>query len=301
MQPTRRIITLSIAASLATMALKFAAYLLTGSVSLLSDAAESSVNLVAALIAFVALAVAARPADRTHAYGHDKVEYLSSGAEGALILVAAVTIIYSAVERFLHPAPLAGIGPGLLVALAAAAINWGVSRVMLTAAKKYDSIVLEADAQHLMTDVWTSLGVIIALGVVMFTPPRWAVLDPIIAALVGLNIVRSGFGLVRRSLAGIMDESLPAEELAHVEESIRAGGGPGAIFHGLRTRKSGPRRFVEFHLLVGGEETVQAGHDLCKRIEAEIASRLPAAVVTIHLEPLGDRAAWEAGAATGRK
>jgi cation diffusion facilitator family transporter len=275
------------------MALKSVAFLLTGSVGLLSDAAESSVNLVAALIAFGALTVAARPADRSHAYGHDKAEYLSSGAEGALILVAAATIIYSAVRRFLDPMPLAGIGPGLLVALAASAINYGVSRIMLSASRKYDSIVLEADAQHLMTDVWTSIGVIIALGVVMLAPPRWAILDPIIAVLVGANIIRTGIGLIRRSLSGIMDSSLPAPEVEKIGEAVRAAAGVGAIFHGLRTRKSGPRRFVELHLLLPGETTIQAGHEVCKRVEAEIQGRLAQTVATIHVEPLGDKDAWD--------
>jgi len=293
MQTARRVIILSVAASVVTMALKSAAYLLTGSVGLLSDAAESSVNLVAALIAFAALTVAAKPADSSHSYGHEKAEYLASGAEGALILVAAATIIYSAVSRFLAPMPLARIGPGLLVALAAAAVNYVVSRIMLTASRKYDSIVLEADAQHLMTDVWTSVGVIIALGVVMLAPPRWAVLDPVIALLVGANIIRTGAGLIRRSLAGIMDSSLPEAELESVGEAVRAAAGAGAIFHGVRTRKSGPRRFVEFHLLFPGETTVRDGHETCKQVEAAIRERFPGTIVTIHAEPMGDKDAWD--------
>jgi cation diffusion facilitator family transporter len=291
--PTRRVILVSIAASITTMALKFGAYFLTGSVSLLSDAAESSVNLVAALVAFGALTVAARPADRSHAYGHDKAEYFSSGVEGALILVAAATIIYTAIIRFLHPSPLTDLGPGLVIALVASGINFGVSRFMLRMAKKYDSITLEADAHHLMTDVWTSAGVIAALGVVMFAPPSWSILDPIIAVVVGLNIIRTGVNLIGRSIAGLMDSSLPAGEVAQIEAVIRAKEGPDAIFHGLRTRKSASRRFVDFHLLVPGAITVQAGHDRCKAIEAEICSRLPNTLVTIHVEPQEDGDAWE--------
>lgn len=289
----RNVIILSIAASVVTMLLKFGAYFLTGSVSLLSDAAESSVNLVAALVAFGALTIVARPADREHNFGHDKAEYFSSGVEGALILVAAATIIYTAVKRFLNPAPLTDLGLGLAISLIASGINFGVSRFMLRKAKQYDSITLEADAHHLMTDVWTSVGVVAALVVVMFAPPQWAVLDPIIAVIVGLNIIRTGISLIRRSMAGLMDSSLPAGEVAQIEEAILAKEGPDAIFHGLRTRKSGSRRFVDFHLLVPGDITVQAGHDRCKTLEAAIDSRLDNATVTIHVEPKEDGDAWE--------
>lgn len=286
--PTRRVILLSIAAAIMTMGLKFGAYFLTGSVSLLSDAAESSVNLVAALVAFGALTIAARPADKTHTYGHDKIEYFSSGVEGALILVAAATIIYTAVSRFLHPAPLTDLGPGLAIALGASGINFGVSRFMLRAARKYDSITLEADARHLMTDVWTSVGVVAALGVVLFAPPSWAVLDPIIAVVVGMNIIRTGVNLIGRSVGGLMDSSLPPDEVAQIEDAIRVAEGPDALFHKLRTRKSGSRRFVDLHLLVPGNISVQTSHNRCKAIEAEIHSRLPNTLVTIHVEPKED-------------
>ena len=293
LSPTQRVIIVSIAASITTMVLKFGAYFLTGSVSLLSDAAESSVNLIAALVAFVALTIVARPADREHNYGHDKAEYFSSGVEGGLILVAAVTIIYTAVQRFLHPTPLTDLGLGLVISLIASGINFGVSRFMLRKSKLYDSITLEADAHHLMTDVWTSVGVIAALVVVMFAPPSWAILDPIIAVIMGLNIIRTGVSLIRRSMAGMMDSSLPSGEIAQIADAIRAKEGPDAIFHGVRTRKSGSRRFVEFHLLVPGDITVQTGHDRCKVIEAEINGQLAHALVTIHVEPKEDGDAWE--------
>ncbi len=283
--PTSRVILLSIGASIATMALKIWAYAFTGSVSLLSDALESSVNLVAALVAFLALTIADRPADRSHAYGHDKAEYFSSGVEGALILVAAVLIIYTAVERFLHPAPLTDLGLGLAIALAASGINFGVSRFMLRMAKRHDSIALEADAHHLMTDVWTSVGVVAALAVVAFTPPRWTILDPIIAVVVGLNIIRTGVSLIRRSMAGLMDISLPADEIEQIEESVRASLDPGTAYHGLRTRKSGSRRFVELHVTAPGHISITEGHDRCQRIEAAIESRLTKASVSTHLEP----------------
>jgi cation diffusion facilitator family transporter len=283
--PTHRVILLSICASIVTMALKMAAYAFTGSVSLLSDAMESSVNLVAALVAFMALTVADRPADQSHAYGHDKAEYFSSGVEGALILVAAILIIYTAVQRFLHPAPLADLGIGLTIALLASGINFGVSRYMLHIAKRYDSITLEADAQHLMTDVWTSVGVVAALGVVTLTPPKWAILDPIIAVLVGLNIIYTGVNLIKRSMAGLMDGSLSEQELKQIDDAIRESLAPDTKFHSLRTRKSGSRRFVDLHVTVPGNLSITEGHDRCETIEEAIRSRLPKTSVATHLEP----------------
>jgi cation diffusion facilitator family transporter len=283
--PTRRVILLSISASIVTMALKIGAYIFTGSVSLLSDAMESCVNLAAALVAFMALTIADRPADQSHAYGHDKAEYFSSGVEGTLILVAAVLIIYTAVRRFLNPSPLTDLGPGLSIALLASGINFGVSRFMLRMAKRYDSITLEADAQHLMTDVWTSAGVIVALGIVALAPPGWTILDPIIAVLVGLNIIWTGVSLIRRSMAGLMDSSLTGEEIHQIEEAIRESSAPGTAFHSLRTRKSGSRRFVELHVTVPGDLCITEGHGCCERIEAAIEKRLPKTSISTHLEP----------------
>ena len=285
--PTRRVILLSIAASIVTMALKIGAYLFTGSVSLLSDAMESSVNLIAASVAFIAITVADRPADRSHAYGHDKAEYFSSGVEGSLILVAAVLIIYTAVQRFLHPSPLIDLGLGLTIAIIASGINFGVSRFMLRMAKRYDSISLEADAQHLMTDVWTSVGVVAALGVVALTPPKWIILDPIIAILVGLNIIYTGVNLIKRSMAGLMDSSLSEPEIQQIQEAIRNALDSGTSFHSLRTRKSGSRRFADLHVTVPGDLSVAEGHDRCERIEAAIESRLPKTFISTHLEPDG--------------
>jgi cation diffusion facilitator family transporter len=283
--PTRRVILLSIGTSIVTMALKLGAYAFTGSVSLLSDAMESSVNLVAALVAFLALTVADRPADRSHAYGHDKAEYFSSGVEGALILVAAMLIIYTAVRRFMNPAPLTDLGLGLGISILASAINFAVSRYMLRMAKRYDSISLEADAQHLMTDVWTSVGVVAALGIVACTPPNWTILDPIIAVIVALNIVFTGVSLIRRSMAGLMDSSLSESEIQQIEKAIHDSLASGAAFHSLRTRKSGSQRFVDLHVTVPGNWTVVKGHDQCERIEAAIGVQLPKISATTHLEP----------------
>jgi cation diffusion facilitator family transporter len=277
---------LSIATSLATMALKFGAFFLTGSVSLLSDAVESLVNLAAGLIALTALIIASRPADVDHAYGHDKAEYFSSGAEGALILVAAISIIYAAVGRFLHPVALENLGPGLMVSLLAAALNLATARAMLRVGTQYDSITLEADAKHLMTDVWTSVGVVAGLGVVMFAPPSWQILDPLMAVVVGLHIIFTGIHLLRRSWSGLMDAALPVEEIGQVEAEINKLLSNGTSFHDLRTRKSGSRRFIDFHLLVPGSSTVNEAHDLCDRIEDALERTLPNTAVTIHVEPL---------------
>lgn len=283
---TRRMAYLSIVTSIATMALKFGAYFLTGSVSLLSDAVESLVNLSAGLIALAALTIAARPADVDHAYGHDKAEYFSSGAEGALILVAAVSIIYAAMARFLHPAPLENLGSGLTVSMLAAALNFATARAMLKVGNQYDSITLEADAKHLMTDVWTSVGVVAGLGVVMFAPPSWQILDPIMALAVGLHIIFTGVHLMQRSWSGLMDAALPLDEVGRIEAEIGKLLPADTSFHDLRTRKSGSRRFIDFHLLVPGASTVNEAHALCDRIEEALERTLPNTAVTIHVEPL---------------
>lgn len=285
-QATLRMAYLSIVTSIATMALKFGAFFLTGSVSLLSDAVESLVNLAAGLIALAALIIASRPADVDHAYGHDKAEYFSSGAEGALILVAAASIIYAAVGRFLHPVALENLGPGLMVSLLAAALNFATARAMLKVGTKYDSIVLEADAKHLLTDVWTSVGVVAGLGVVMFAPPSWQILDPLMAVAVALNIIYAGFSLLRRSWSGLMDAALPVEEVGQIGVEIGKLLPNGTSFHDLRTRKSGSRRFIDFHLLVPGASTVNEAHALCDRIEEALDLALPNTAVTIHVEPL---------------
>jgi cation diffusion facilitator family transporter len=289
--PKNRILYLSIAAALITMGLKFAAYWITGSVGLLSDALESIVNLVAALMAFVALMIAMRPVDATHPYGHDKIEYFSSGVEGALILVAAAGIIYSAIQRLLHPMPLAELDAGLLLGLVAAATNFLVAQLLLGAARHHDSITIEADAKHLLTDVWTTIGVLVALLVVKFT--NWTIIDPLIAFAVGGNIIFSGIDLLRRSFRGLMDFRLPAEEIAAIEDVLGMYVGRQYVYHNLRTRKSGSQRFIEFHLLVPGDTNVRAAHALCERIEKEIRRRLSNTIVTIHTEPADELASYQ--------
>ena len=284
MQTPRQMALLSIATSLATLALKFGAYFLTNSVSLLSDALEALVNLAAGIIALAALTIAETPADDRHTYGHDKAEYFSSGVEGTLILVAALSIIYAAWDRFQHPAPLANLGPGIIVGLLAAAMNYATARLMLKVARKHDSITIEADARHLLTDVWTSGGVLGGLLIIFFVP-RWQLLDPLIAVGVGLHIIYTGIELLRRSVEGLMDTALSPREIHKTEQLIQAELPAGATFHALRTRKAGARRFIEFHLLVPGETSVSESHVLCDRIEESITGQLAKSSVTIHVEP----------------
>ena len=286
---------LSIGASILTMALKFGAFFLTDSVGLFSDAVESVVNLTAGVIALLAIILAYQPADHSHAYGHGKVEYFSSGAEGLLICLAALGISYASLNRFLNPHPIESLGAGILVATVAGAVNFGVARIMLQAAREYDSIVLEADAKHLLTDVWTSAGLVAALAVMLFAPPSWQILDPILGLLMSVNILWTGIGLMRRSVAGLMDEGLPAEEISQITDAIIRIGGTQTGFHALRSRKSGSVRFVDFHFLVPGAMTVQESHDLCCEIEEAIRLALPGAQTTIHVEPREDYASFDGG------
>jgi cation diffusion facilitator family transporter len=281
---------LSIAAALATMALKSVAYWLTGSVGLLSDALESLVNLAGALMALAMLTVAARPPDADHPHGHGKAEYFSAGAEGALIVVAALSIAVAAVDRLLHPRPIEQVGIGLAVSVAASLVNLGVALVLLRAARAHRSATLQASGHHLLTDVWTSAGVLVGVGAVAAT--GWLVLDPLVALAVAANIVFTGSRIMRDSVAGLMDTALPASELAVLRGLLeRYVAADGIEYHALRTRQSGARRFVSLHVLVPPEWSVQRGHDLLERIEADIRRALPPATVDTHLEPLGDPAA----------
>jgi cation diffusion facilitator family transporter len=282
---------LSIGAAVVTIGLKTAAYFLTGSVGLLSDALESCVNLVAAVVALVALSIAAREPDDERPYGYQKAEYFSSGTEGGLILLAAVVIIVSAVKRLLNPEPLESVGVGLLVSAIASAVNFAVSLRLRDAGRTYQSITLEADAKHLMTDVWTSVGVIVGVAAVGLT--GWLFLDPLVALAVGLNIVRSGVDLVRRSALGLMDTAIPAGERARLQAVLESYSDRDVQWHAVRTRQAASRRFISLHALVPGAWTVQRGHDLVEQVEHDIRDALPAASVLIHLEPIEDPLAWE--------
>jgi len=285
---------LSMAAALVTIALKATAFAITGSVGLLSDALESGVNLVAAVGAFVALTIAARPADERHHYGHSKAEYFSAGVEGMMILVAATGIVASATARFLHPQALDNVGPGLAVSIVAAAVNGAMARVLLRAGRRHRSITLTADGRHLMTDVWTSAGVVVGVAAVAVT--GWERMDPLVAMAVGVNIVVTGAQLLRRSIGGLMDTALSETDRQAIEAVLdRYREVEGVRFHALRTREAGARRFVSVHVLVPGAWTVQAGHDLLERLEADVDAALGGVAVFTHLEPVEDPASWADG------
>lgn len=281
----RHLIMLSIVAACATLAIKFWAFQITGSVGLYSDAMESFVNVAAALAALVALSVAEQPADSGHPWGHEKAEYFASGLEGGLILFAAAAIAYEAVDRAIHPQPIGQLSWGIALSLVASGLNLAVALLMMRYAKLHDSIVLEADAHHLLTDVWTSIGVVVGLGLLLVLPPSWALLDPLIALLVAANIVRTGIDLVRRSADGLMDAALPAAEIQQIEAVLAAHADTQFRYKQLLTRKSGNKRFVEFKLLVPPAMTVMDSHTHCDALESAIMARLPRCHVTIHVEP----------------
>jgi len=281
---------LSIAAAVLTIGLKLGAYLLTGSVGLFSDAAESVVNLVAAVAALWALLYAARPPDEEHAFGHNKAEYFSSGLESALIIVAAGWIGVTAWERLVDPQPLQNVGLGLSITLLATAINGGAALVILRAGRRLRSITLQTDAHHLLTDVWTSLGVVLGVALVQLT--GWLVLDPLIGLLVAANIVWIGVRLLRDTAQGLLDRALPPEDRKKISEILSRYEGRGIRFHALRTRASGQRRFISMHVLVPGRWTVQQGHDLSEEIERDLAAALPQSAFFIHIEPSEDPASF---------
>ena len=277
---------LSMGAALATITLKGGAWLLTGSVGLLSDALESLVNLAGAGMALAMLSIAERPQDEGHAFGHGKAEYFSSGFEGLLIVLAAIAIAITAAERLLHPQPLAAVGVGLAISAVAAVINLVVGRILLLAGRQHRSITLEADAHHLLTDVWTSAGVIVGVGAVSLT--GWLWLDPTLALLVAANIVWTGWRLLQRSINGLMDGSLPPEQHARVLAVLDRYRSQGIDYHALRSREAGARSFISVHILLPGTWTLARAHDLVEMIEREIRDTLPRATVFTHLEPRED-------------
>ncbi len=277
---------LSIAAAFATIGLKGLAWYLTGSIGLLSDAVESFANLLGATIALSMLAIAAHPPDEEHHFGHSKAEYFASGAEGILILIAAVGIAITAVHHMISPRPLEQAGAGLILSTVASLINLGVARVLLYVGKKSNSITLEADAQHLMTDVWTSVAVIGGVGAVALT--GWRFLDPAVALAVAGNIVWTGYRLIHRSVSGLMDTALSTEEHQIISKILDGYRQQGIQFHSLRTRQAAGRRFISIHVLVPGRWTTHRGHHLVDKIEVDICSALPGATVFTHLEPVED-------------
>jgi len=280
---------ISIAAAVVTILLKFYAYHLTGSIGFMSDAMESLVNLFAAVFALVMLHLSQKPADEGHAFGHTKAEYFSSAAEGALILIAAFSIIRSAITRLIEPVPLENLNTGLLFSLLASLVNMVVGIILIKSGKKHKSLILEADGRHLMTDVWTSAGVIAGIVVVKFT--GWVVIDPIIALLVAINIIYTGYKLISRSASGLMDASIPDEDIQKVTTYLDSLKEQQIEYHSLLTRSAGQRKFISLHLLVPGEWSVQKGHDYADRIELTIENMFNEPVtVSTHIEAVEDPA-----------
>lgn len=282
---------LSVAAGIATIALKMLAWRLTGSTGLLSDALESIVNLAAALIALVVVRWATLPPDEQHMYGHEKAEYFSAGVEGGLIMVAAALIGWVAIRRLLHPIPLEDVGVGLAVSAGASVVNLLVGVTLVRAGRKHRSITVEADGRHLLTDVWTSVGVIAGIAVVALTDWEW--LDPLIALAVAANIVFTGITLVRRASGGLMDHALSFLEQSALDAALQPYRGEGVAFHAIRNRQAGRRSFVSMHVLVPGRWTVQQGHELLERVEADVRAALPHTTVFTHIEPLEDPTSFD--------
>jgi cation diffusion facilitator family transporter len=284
----RKFVYLSIAAAVATITIKLTAYFLTNSVGLLSDGLESCVNLVAAIVALIMISLAEKPADEGHAFGHNKAEYFSSAIEGGLIVLAAFAIIWSAVPRLIHPQPIENVGLGLLVATGASLINLAVALILIKTGKNHYSIILEADGKHLMTDVITSAGVLLAVGLVHIT--GWMILDGIVAIGVALNIIWTGYILMKRSALGLLDTTIPGEEKNLVIQVIDKYKSEHIIYHSLMTRQAGQRKFISFHLLVPKVWNIKEGHDLSEKIEKEIRNLFPGTPVNVftHMEPLED-------------
>jgi len=282
---------LSIGAAIITIGIKFAAYLATGSVGLFSDALEGIVNLVAAFVVLITLKIVEQPPDELHEYGHDKAEYFSSGIEGTLIVIAALSILFTSFNRLLNPQPLEQVGLGLMLALVASGINLFVGQLLIRTGKKHDSITLEADGKHLMSDVWTSVGVVVGIAIAVFTGQEW--IDPVIAILVGLKIGWEGISIFRRSTHGLMDSAIDPKERTRIEDVLNAYCQDGIEWHALRTRQSGSRRFISVHILVPGDWTVQQGHDLLENIETDIRSQINHCSVFTHVEPLEDPRAFK--------
>lgn len=282
---------LSIGTAVLTIGLKAVAYQITGSVGLLSDALESGVNLVTAVLALAMLSIAAQPPDADHQHGHGKAEYFSSGLEGGFILIAALTILGTVVRAFFNPVPLEQLGMGLIISLIAAGFNGLTAVVLRRAGRFYDSITLTASAHHLMSDVWTSIGVAVGISAVALTGWQW--LDGLIGLAVALHILRAGYHLLRDSINGLMDRAIPEAELEEIEQVLEQFAGGEIAYHALRTRAAGAQRFVSVHIQVPGAWSVQEGHELLEEIEEALRQAVPRLHVITHLEPIEDPASWE--------
>lgn len=282
---------LSVAAAVLTILMKFVAYLLTGSVGFFSDALESLVNLLAAAAAVFSLWYSSRPVDANHTYGHEKFAFFSSGLEGLLIILAGLGTAWYAVMRWLYPQPLEALSVGTLIVLAATLVNFAVALILLRAGRRHSSIILEANGQHLMADVWTSLGVIIGVSLVMITQQLW--FDPLVALIVGGNIIWTGLGLVRRAFNGLMDHALPNADQEAIRAAIRDHLPSGADFHALRTRQAGSRQFADFHLLLPGDKSVHEAHSISHAVMDGVKAQFPQLELTVHIEPIDEKESWE--------
>jgi cation diffusion facilitator family transporter len=285
------IVWISIVASLLTISIKAAAYWISGSVGFLSDAMESLINLAAGIVAFAMLTIAARPPDKEHPFGHDKAEYFSSFIEGALINIAGIGIVYAAINRIYHPRPLAELSLGMALSILATLINLATARILLHFGRKYNSITLEADARHLMTDVWTTVGIVAGIALVKFT--NWQMLDPLMAIAVAISIFYTGTRLIIRSTDGLMDTKLSEKELIVVKEILNRYKDQGIDHHALYTRQASSKRFITFHLLFPGDLSIHKAHEISKKIESEIITQFPYSSVFIHIEPLSDPDAFD--------
>lgn len=282
---------LSVATALVTMGLKFWAWNLTGSVSIFSDAMECTVNLSAALFALWMLTLASSPPDDEHCFGHEKAEYFSIGVEGMMIVGVSLGILAVAIPRLIHVQPVESFGVGAALSTLASGLNWIVALILLRAGRKHRSVTLEADGQHLMTDVWFSAAVLLGVGLVWLT--GWQRLDPLIACLVAALIVRTGATLMRKSAMGLLDSSLPAPEVAKLREVLDSFAGNGITYHALRTRQAGRAGFADVHILVPGEWTVARGHDVLEQIEKGLTEAVPGLRVMTHLEPIDEPASFQ--------
>lgn len=292
MQDLSRFGWLSVGAAVVTIALKFWGYFLTGSVGLLSDATESIVNLVAAIVAIIVLKVIAQPADRDHEFGHSKAEYFSAGLEGAMIFVAAAYIIYASIERLIHPQEIEQVGLGLLITVVASAVNGIVALILLRTGREHKSVALTADGKHLMTDVWTSAGVLVGVALVWVTGLWW--LDPLIAMAVAVNILVTGFKLLKDAGGGLMDKAMEGQEREDVDRILQShcDAERGIDVHEIRTRVSGRQQFIEFHVLVPGAWSVVDGHNVLSAMEDDLFKRFPGVHISSHLEPIEDERAY---------
>lgn len=283
---------LAILAACSTFILKLAGFWLTNSLGLLSDCLETLLNLATSIFLFYSLHIALRPPDQKHRYGHGKAEYFTSLLEGLLIIAAGLAIVFAALSRFSHPVELQKVIPGMAFVLLATLINFLTARILTNAGRTLDSIALEAEAKHLLTDVYSSLGVLLGLCIIFFLP-AWTILDPIMALVISVGIFKSGLELIKRSFSGLMDSGLSREDLEHISQAILDKAGQKARYHALKTRSSGRQKYIELHLLLPGQSSVQQAHDLCCQIEEAILAKIPQAQITIHIEPLEDKRAWE--------